>query len=62
VRARALPAHRLFVAGGLRADTVAHAVRVLRPFAVDVASGVELAPGIKDHEEIERFIRCAKGA
>src|SRR4029453_11724822 len=62
VARRALPAHRLFVAGGLRADTVAQAVRVLRPFAVDVASGVERAPGIKDHEEIERFIRCAKAA
>ena len=61
-RARDLPADRLFVAGGLRADTVASVVRLLRPFAVDVASGVEQAPGIKDHEEIERFIRCAKAA
>ncbi len=61
-RARGLPADRLFVAGGLRADTVADVVRLLRPFAVDVASGVEQAPGIKDHEEIERFIRCAKAA
>ena len=61
-RARDLPADRLFVAGGLRADTVAGVVRLLRPFAVDVASGVEQAPGIKDHEEIERFIRCAKAA
>jgi phosphoribosylanthranilate isomerase len=61
-RGRGLPPARLFVAGGLRADTVAAAVRLLRPFAVDVASGVERAPGIKDHEEIARFIRCAKAA
>jgi phosphoribosylanthranilate isomerase len=60
--ARGVSADRLFVAGGLRADTVADVVRRLRPFAVDVASGVERAPGIKDHEEIERFIRCAKTA
>jgi phosphoribosylanthranilate isomerase len=60
--ARGVSADRLFVAGGLRADTVADVVRRLRPFAVDVASGVERAPGIKDHEEIERFIRCAKAA
>jgi phosphoribosylanthranilate isomerase len=61
-RGRDLPAARLFVAGGLQVDTVADVVRVLRPFAVDVASGVERAPGIKDHEKIERFIRCAKAA
>jgi phosphoribosylanthranilate isomerase len=60
--ARGLPAGRLFVAGGLRADTVARVVRLLRPFAVDVASGVEREPGIKDHDEIARFIDCAKTA
>jgi len=61
-RARDLPRDRLFVAGGLRPDTVAEVVRLLRPFAVDVASGVERAPGIKDHDEIETFIRRAKAA
>jgi phosphoribosylanthranilate isomerase len=61
-QARGLPGDRLFVAGGLRPDTVADVVRLLRPFAVDVASGVERAPGIKDHDEIERFIRRAKAA
>ena len=61
-RGRDLPRERLFVAGGLRSDTVADVVRLLRPFAVDVASGVERAPGIKDHEEIESFIRRAKAA
>ena len=61
-RGRDLPPERLFVAGGLRSDTVADVVRLLRPFAVDVASGVERAPGIKDHEEIASFIRRAKAA
>jgi phosphoribosylanthranilate isomerase len=62
VRARDLPAHRLFVAGGLRPDTVTQVVRLLRPFAVDVASGVERAPGVKDYDQIESFIRRAKAA
>jgi phosphoribosylanthranilate isomerase len=61
-RARGVPARRLFVAGGLRPDTVGPVVRRLRPFAVDVASGVEVAPGVKDHEKVAEFIRRAKTA
>lgn len=57
-----LPAARLFVAGGLRPETVAQVVRTLRPFAVDVASGVEARPGSKDHAKVEEFIRRAKAA
>lgn len=57
-----LPAARLFVAGGLRPDTVAEVVRRLRPYAVDVASGVEDRPGRKDHAKVEEFIRRAKAA
>ena len=60
--ASGLPAERLFVAGGLRPDTVAGVVRALRPFAVDVASGVEERPGRKDHAKLEEFIRRAKAA
>jgi phosphoribosylanthranilate isomerase len=60
--ARGLPADRLFVAGGLVPERVADVVRALRPFAVDVASGVEQEPGIKDHGKIEAFIRRAKAA
>ncbi len=60
--ARGLPAERLFVAGGLVPERVADVVRALRPFAVDVASGVEREPGIKDHGKIEDFIRRAKAA
>jgi phosphoribosylanthranilate isomerase len=61
-RARGLASDRLFLAGGLRPETVEEAVRLLHPFAVDVASGVESAPGVKDHGKIEDFIRRAKAA
>jgi phosphoribosylanthranilate isomerase len=53
---------RLFLAGGLRPETVADAVRRVRPYAVDVASGVESAPGVKDRAKIEELIRNAKAA
>lgn len=57
-----LPPERLFVAGGLRPETVAAVVRRVRPYAVDVASGVEMRPGEKDHAKLEEFIRRAKAA
>jgi phosphoribosylanthranilate isomerase len=60
--AAGLAPERLFVAGGLDPDAVGEVVRALRPFAVDVASGVETAPGRKDHGKIEAFIRRAKAA
>jgi len=57
-----LPPERLFVAGGLRPETVAEVVRRVRPYAVDVASGVESRPGEKDHAKLQDFIRRAKAA
>lgn len=50
----------LMLAGGLNADNVALAVRSVRPFAVDTASGVESAPGRKDHALVRSFIAAAK--
>jgi phosphoribosylanthranilate isomerase len=46
----------LILAGGLTCDNVANAIRTVRPYAVDLASGIESAPGIKDAEKMRRFI------
>lgn len=53
---------RLIVAGGLRTGNIAEAISQLRPWGVDVASGVEAEPGMKDHMLVARFIEKARGA
>jgi phosphoribosylanthranilate isomerase len=50
----------LIVAGGLRAENVAEAIHVLRPWGVDVASGVEAAPGRKDPSKLKQFLENAR--
>jgi len=52
----------IILAGGLTAENVRQAIREVRPFAVDVASGVEAAPGIKDAGKLRAFFRAVESA
>jgi phosphoribosylanthranilate isomerase len=59
-------AHRgpipMVLSGGLRPDNVADAIAAVRPFAVDVASGVERAPGLKDPDKLQAFVAAVHRA
>ncbi|HVC01328.1 MAG TPA: phosphoribosylanthranilate isomerase [Steroidobacteraceae bacterium] len=53
---------QLILAGGLSAQNVDEAIRAVRPFGVDVSSGVEEVPGVKDPQKIEQFVRAVREA
>jgi phosphoribosylanthranilate isomerase len=51
----------VILAGGLTPENVAEAITQVHPYAVDVATGIESSPGIKDHKKIAAFISSARG-
>jgi phosphoribosylanthranilate isomerase len=62
VARRASLKHRIILAGGLKVENVAAAVRIVRPYGIDVASGVESSPGKKDHDLLREFIKEVRRA
>lgn len=56
------PGVPIILAGGLTPENVAEAIAVVRPWGIDVASGVESAPGKKDPEKVARFVKIARAA
>ena len=52
----------VIIAGGLNADSITDCVSSIRPFGVDVSSGVEASPSVKDQDQVTRFVRDARAA
>lgn len=57
-----LSGDKLILSGGLDTDNVSAAVRTIHPYGVDVCTGVEARPGIKDHAKLKAFILAAKAS
>ncbi len=53
---------RVILAGGLNSESVGEAIKTVKPFGVDVSSGIEINPGIKDHKKMEEFVHAVKNA
>ena len=53
---------KIILAGGLDASNVTEAIRVAKPWGVDASSGLESAPGIKDHDKVRKFVKAAQEA
>lgn len=60
VRAKALTNRPIILAGGLTPENVQDALEAVRPYAVDVSSGVESSPGVKDHGKVRAFVRAVR--
>jgi phosphoribosylanthranilate isomerase len=62
VARRAAVERRIILAGGLKVENVAAAIRIVRPYGIDVATGVESKPGKKDHGRLREFIQEVRRA
>ena len=56
------PRPRVILSGGLTPENVGRAIAIVKPFAVDVSSGVEARPGVKDPDKVHRFMAAARSA